>query len=183
MYKISYTGDGISNEFNFTFPFFQNADIRVSINNTVIEPSGVYDINSNENFTGGTVVFVNPPLYGSVIDIFRKIELSRIVDYQPTAKIDTENLNTDFNFILEAFRDLNEIDIDLMEWKNIHNNVLSLIEYTKNLIEDKLSGGATIGLYSNLLSVLNIALPSMINDYGSVANAAATENSDDYGIL
>ena len=37
MYKISYVGDGENTEFSFSFPFFQNADIKVSINNEIMD--------------------------------------------------------------------------------------------------------------------------------------------------
>ncbi len=31
MHKISYTGDGVTTEFLFAFPFFQESDIRVAL--------------------------------------------------------------------------------------------------------------------------------------------------------
>lgn len=182
MYKISYTGDGAATEFIFAFPFFQESDIRVAIDNDSLE-NDKYDVNPNDEFDGGIVVFATPPQSGAAIDIFRQVSLGRVVDYQPTGKIDPENLNSDFNYLLEAFRDLKAVDVDLSEWQNIHDNVLTFIEYTKNMIEDKLSGGAVLGLYNNLLSVLEEAKPDLINDYGSVADPAPNENRDDYGIL
>ncbi|MDR1337909.1 MAG: hypothetical protein LBJ73_02680 [Rickettsiales bacterium] len=182
MHKISYIGDGATTEFLFAFPFFQEADVRVAVDGKLLDASQ-YDAHADENFDGGYVVFAAAPAAGAAIDIFRQISLSRVVDYQPTAKIDPENLNTDFNFLLEAFRDLRAVDIDLAEWKNVHDNVLSFIKYTTDIIEDKLSGGSVLGLYNNLLSVLDNALPRLINDYGSVGAAAQNENSDDYGML
>jgi hypothetical protein len=182
MYKISYIGDDAATEFLFAFPLFQEADVRVSVDDKLLDDSQ-YDVNVNEEFDGGYVTLAVPPREGARIDVFRQISLTRVVDYQPTAKIDPENLNTDFNFLLEAFRDLRAIDIDLTEWKNVHDNLLSFIKYTIDVIEDKLSGGHVLGLYKNLLSVLDKALPQLINDYGSVAEAVPNENQDDYGIL
>ncbi len=182
MYKISYDGDGATSEFVFAFPFFQEADVRVAIDDVVLD-SDRYDVNPNSEFDGGIVVFAVSPSNGARIDIFRQISLTRVVDYQPTAKIDPENLNTDFNFLMAAFRDLQSVDIDLAEWKNVHDNVLARIEYTTEIIEDKLSGGGVLGIYNNLLSVLGDALPKLINDYGSIADPAPNENRDDYGVL
>lgn len=181
MQKISYVGDGIAYEFAFKFPFFQEADVRVAVNNAVLD-GAYYDINPDEDMKGGTVIFAAPPTDGAFIDIFRKIHLERFIDYQPTAKLDVESLNSDFNFIIEAFRDLNSIDQDMAEWKNIHDNVLNQIEYTKQIIEDKLSGGGVLGLYNNLLSVLVSALPRLINDYGTISGTTSI-NPDDYGNL
>ncbi|MBR4624039.1 MAG: hypothetical protein IKO56_00710, partial [Alphaproteobacteria bacterium] len=96
---------------------------------------------------------------------------------------DPEDLNSDFNFLLAAFQDLHNIDIDLSSWANVHDNLLAQINYALQTIEDKLSGGSVLGLYNNLLNVLDSALPSLINDYGYVTEAANNENNDDYGSL
>ena len=178
MYKISYVGNGTDTEFVFSFPFFQNDDVKVAINNVLLDADN-YDVNPNDDFNGGLVVFPDAPADGTQIDIFRQISLTRVIDYQPTSKIDPEDLNADFNFLLAAFQDLRNVDIDLSQWANIHDNVLSKIDYTINLIEDKLTGGGVLGLYNNLLSVLN----DLINDYGSVSEEASNENNDDYGSI
>ena len=61
--------------------------------------------------------------------------------------------------------------------------IKKLMEYTNQVIEDKMSGGTVLGLYRNLVSVLQNALPKLINDYGLITDAAPNENRDDYGIL
>ena len=182
MYKISYTADGNTTEFAFVFPFFQNADIKVAIDNVVIDTTQ-YDVNPNDRFDGGTVVFASAPANGKNIDIFRQVSLNRVIDYQPTAKIDSEDLNSDFNFLLAVLQDLNLININLAEWSNVHDNLLAKINYALDTISDKMSGGAVLGLYNNLLNVLDNALPQLINDYGSVTEEADYATSDDYGSL
>ena len=176
MYKISYIGDGENTEFVFSFPFFQESDIKVSIDNEILNNTQ-YDVNPNDNFTGGVVVFANAPAINKNIDIFRQVELARVIDYQPTSKIDPEDLNSDFNFLLAALQDIQTINLDLAQWSNVHDNLLNKIDYVMQTIEDKLSGGAVLGLYYNLVSVLD----SLINDYGSVDEDADDENNDDYG--
>lgn len=182
MYKISYIGDGVTTEFLFAFPFFQDEDIKVALDEEILQNSK-YSVVANENFDGGNVVFIEAPSQGVKIDIFRQISLNRVVDYQPTSKIDPESLNADFNFLLEAFRDLHSIDINISEWQNTHDNVMAFLQYNLQVIEDKLSGGSVLGLYNNLVSVLENALPKLINDYGSITELAPNETRDDYGIL
>lgn len=182
MYKISYTGDGTTTEFLFAFPFFQVADVQVALDNNVLAPTK-FAVVPNEDFTGGNVVFDEAPVDNVKIDIFRQVALTRVIDYQPTAKIDPEDLNTDFNFLLAALKDVRKIDIDLREWANTHDNVTQFLEYTNNLVTDKLGGAGVLGLYNNLLNVLSGALPLLINDYGSVTEPAPNETRDDYGIL
>ncbi len=182
MYKITYTGDGVATEFLFAFPFFQVADVVVIVDDVTVAETK-YSVVPNQDFTGGTVIFEAPPEKGARIDIIRRISLSRVIDYQPTAKIDPEDLNTDFNFLLAAFMDLRRVEIDLSEWSNTHNRIVQFLEYTNEVITDKLGGGGVLGLYNNLLSVLSGALPLLINDYGSVADSADAATNDDYGLL
>ena len=181
MYKISYTGDGATTEYVFVFPFFQVADVHVAMDNIVV--ANGYTVVPNDDFTGGRVIFESAPGIDVRIDIFRQISLSRVIDYQPTDKIDPEDLNDDFNFLLAAFQDLRAVDIDLSLWTNIHDNVVNFLNYTLDVVQDKLSGGGVLGLYNNLVSVLASALPVLINDYGSITEAAPGENNDDYGVL
>lgn len=181
MYKVTYTADGNMTEFLFSFPFFQPADIKIALNDKVISQG--WSVAPNERFDGGVIVFEEAPITNTKIDIFRQISLSRNIDYQPTDKIDPEHLNQDFNFLLEAFKDLKKVDVDLSEWENIHDNTIKLIEYTRQLIEDKLTGGSVLGVYQNLISVLDSALPKLVNDYGFVTEPADVELNDDYGLL
>lgn len=183
MYKISYLTDGMTTEFAFAFPFFQVADVRIAINDIVGDTGHNFSVIPNEDFTGGNIVFDIAPPADTKLDIFRQISLSRTIDYQPTHRIDPEDLNADFNFLLSAFQDLRSIDTDLVQWANIHDDIKSLINYTHDVIDDKLGGGAVLGLYRNLLGVLENALPKLINDYGSVSDPAPNENRDDYGVL
>lgn len=181
MYKVSYTGDGATTEYIFAFPFFQVADVHVALDNAEI--SAGYTVVPNDDFTGGRVIFTSAPGNDTQIDIFRQISLSRVIDYQPTDKIDPEDLNDDFNFLLAAFQDLRAVDVDLSSWANTYDNVINFLNYTLGVVQDKLSGGGVLGLYNNLVSVLASALPTLINDYGSITESATGENNDDYGVL
>ena len=166
MYKISYTGDGATTEFPFAFSFFQNADVHVAIDEVLqSDASGIYSVVPNDDFSGGTIVFQTAPAA------------------RATMPIDVAALNADFNFLLEAFRDLRTVDVDLTQWANTFDNVKSFLDYNLRVIQDKLSGGGVMGLYNNLVSVLDGALPKLINDYGLITDVAPNENRDDYGIL
>ena len=61
MYKVSYTGDGETTEFLFAFPFFQDADVRVAIDEAVLDDTQ-YGVVANEAFDGGTIVLGMPPM-------------------------------------------------------------------------------------------------------------------------
>lgn len=62
MYKISYTGDGVTTEFQFAFPFFQNADVHVAIDDVLqSDVAGIYAVVPNDDFSGGSIVFQTAP--------------------------------------------------------------------------------------------------------------------------
>lgn len=133
MYLITYTGDGATTEFNFSFPYFQSADVHVSVN-SVIQTSDACtiipatDSRVDGKYMGGRVILTTAPVAGAEIRIWRKIDLSRVIDYQPTLPINTDCLNADFNFMLEYLRDLYELDGDVA---NIENGLqfLDSIQY------------------------------------------------------
>lgn len=182
MHKISYIADGVTTEFEFAFPFFQAADIRVA-KDEVILTTDEYSVVENVSFDGGRIVFNVAPIADTRIDIYRVVALSRVIDYQPTAKIDPEHLNSDFNFLIEALKDLHAPDVDIEAWRNTHTNVVDFLEYTNSLIQDKLTGGGVLGIYRNLIAVLDNALPNLINDYGYITDSADDATCDDYGLL
>lgn len=111
MNTVTYTGDGATTAFHFSFPFFHRDDIKVTVNDEPVLP-GDYGLAMTENgpdgnvkFSGGTVHFNMPPEDGVNIVICRRIKLERQIDYQPTEKIQPSNLNRDFNFVIEALKD------------------------------------------------------------------------------
>lgn len=182
MYRISYIGDGLAGEFEFAFPFFQSADICVALDGVLATSGADFSVVPNARMNGGTVVMATPPVRGVRVDIFRRISLTRTIDYQPTDRILPEHLNADFNFLLEAVRDINTANIDIADWKNIHDSAREFLDRVTELFSDKLSPGA-LGVFNNLMSVLADARPYLINDYGSITDVAPNELRDDYGIL
>ncbi|MBQ5700127.1 MAG: hypothetical protein IIV74_02440 [Alphaproteobacteria bacterium] len=138
MYKISYVMDGQATEFAFAFPFFQIADVRVAINGIVGGEQYNYTVVPNEDFSGGNIVFDEAPPADTKMDIFRQISLSRTIDYQPTCAIDSEYLNTDFNFLLSALQDFH-----------------IMIDGIYNCVKSKLGAGAVPELYCGISDVSN----------------------------
>lgn len=117
MQKVSYMGDGTTTEFFFNFPFFENSNVVVTVNNepatdyTIIGTSGGLD--ADVPYTGGKVVFEVAPTSIDCITIARQLPLERIVDYQPLSKIDPTTLNQDLNYLMEVIKDRKDELADL----------------------------------------------------------------------
>lgn len=109
MQKVSYIGDGATTEFAFNFPYFENTNVIVTKNG---EPATGYAIigtsagsDADIPYTGGTVVFETAPTVLDTITIARNLPLTRIADYQPTAKLEPTTLNQDLNYLMEVIKD------------------------------------------------------------------------------
>lgn len=112
MQSTSYMGDGSTTEFFFNFPYYENTDIIVTKNN---QPATDYTIigtpggeNADIPYTGGKVVFAVAPTALDCITISRSLPLTRVVDYQPTEKINPTLLNQDANYLMEVIKDLHD---------------------------------------------------------------------------
>lgn len=126
----TYTGDGSTTTFYFTFPFFGANDIKISIDDIAVA-SNKYTMTPNPTpddadtqYTGGSITFVTAPASGTTIKIWRNIELARHIDYQPTLQPQSYQLNQDLNQCMEILKGQN----------TSISNVLSL-EYIPNLAE------------------------------------------------
>lgn len=120
-YYETLVGDGESTTFYFTFPFFGVNDIHVKIDG-VEQSTDTYTMTPNPTpndadteYTGGTVEFLTAPANGDRITIYREIELVRHIDYQPTEKPLSHQMNQDANQLMGALRELN------IKLKNILN--------------------------------------------------------------
>ncbi len=108
-----YIGDGTTAVFHFNFPFFNQDDIHVAVNNNPVITGVAVDIDepnphSDIPYNGGAVSFAVPPEDGAEIKIWRKIAMVRPCDYQATVQPTANELNRDFNFNLENMRDFRE---------------------------------------------------------------------------
>ena len=146
MPKTSYMGNGSSTEFSFNFPYYENTDIIVTKNNETVTNYTIIGTSGGENadipYIGGKVVFdVAPTALDSII-IKRQIPLTRIIDYQPTEKINPTLLNQDMNYDIEVLKDMyTELDDFHSKYARIinkdeTNTLLARIEEIDNEITD-----------------------------------------------
>ena len=165
MNAIIYQGDGKTKSFNFSFPFFTVADVQVKVNGAIID-SG-YQVNCVKSsvpadipYSGGTVTFATAPKSSDKIELFRKIVLERVVDYQPTKKIDPQALNQDFSFLLETLKDFDvavnnfsEKYSEILESENYKSFLEKLNDISKKL--SSLGGVENIGKKSDISALQN----------------------------
>ena len=146
MQKVSYMGNDSAKEFYFNFPYFENSNIIVTVNNktapayNIIGTSGGLD--ADIPYSGGKIVFDVAPTSLDSITISRKLPLIRVTDYQPLAKIEPTVLNQDMNYLLEIIKDQqDELDDFRVKYSDITNqestqHLLSRIDTVSQQITD-----------------------------------------------
>ncbi len=84
---VDYTGDGQNNK-AFSFPSFQESDVKVEVENVIKTTATHYNISSYSTSGGGTIVFTsgNIPTAGQAIRIYRDTDISTTSgEYDPKA--------------------------------------------------------------------------------------------------
>lgn len=123
----TFIGDGATTVFCFTFPFFGINDIHASINNIEILATNfsvapnITPDDADIQYTGGTITFATAPANGTTVKVWRRVELARHIDYQPTLQPLSYELNQDFNQCMEIFKEQHETLTNVISLATIPN--------------------------------------------------------------
>ena len=144
----TFTGDGATVTFYFTFPFFGTTDINVSVNgitqtsdNFALQPTATPGDAPDIPYTGGSITFGTAPANGTTIKVWRNIDITRHIDYQPTAEPQPHQLNQDINQCIEILKEQNETLGNIISLANIPNvsELLSELSGIRDRLDDFLT--------------------------------------------
>lgn len=93
----TYTANGITTVFPFTFMVFSASDLAISFNGTVLT-SG-FTVSGAGAVNGGAVTFLTPPANGVKVMIARDMPLVRNTEYQNNGDLLASTVNQDFDRI------------------------------------------------------------------------------------
>lgn len=99
---IIYNANGLTTVFPFEFYIINASDIQVSINGTVVT-SG-YTVSGVGNVSGGDIVFLTPPVSGTVVMLERVVPTYRLTDYQDNGDLLADTVNKDFDRLWMAIQ-------------------------------------------------------------------------------
>ncbi|MDR0967353.1 MAG: hypothetical protein LBL75_00775 [Rickettsiales bacterium] len=135
--QITFSGDGQTHEYNFNFQWFQESDIKISIDGilqtldnysvqkSTTEPEyeseeqrAANDIGIISNW-GGRIVFNNAPASGTIIKIYRELSLTRPICYPQAGMIQPNHLNTDFNYLVELVKEFRNKLNNFSDWEKL----------------------------------------------------------------
>ena len=101
----TYTANGTTTVFPFTFKISANTDINVYVN-SVLTTTG-FAISDIVTDSGGSVNFIDPPLAGQTITIKRITPINRTVDYIVGGTLDANSLDADIDRVVLILQEIN----------------------------------------------------------------------------
>ncbi|WP_447839215.1 hypothetical protein [Enterobacter cloacae] len=128
---IIYNANGLTTVFPFEFYIISSGDLRVTFDG--IEITSGYSVSGAGNIGGGDVIFVNPPVSGTVVMLERVVPTYRLTDYQDNGDLLADTVNKDFDrlwmAIQRSFLFLNRT-LRVPEYSGVNN--LPSVEMRKN---------------------------------------------------
>lgn len=99
-------------EYDYTFPIFDEGDLSVTLNDTVLVVNTDYTVTGVGIETGGTIVLINAPVMGDVITILGETPIERVdQNFQQAGDFQSDDLNRQLN-ILTVQNQEQQRDID-----------------------------------------------------------------------
>jgi len=183
----TYTGDGTTTTFYFTFPFFGTSDVKVSVGGATqtSDDFAIYPTTSpapaDTPYIGGRIDFATAPTTGAVIKIWRDIALERHIDYQPTAQPQSHQLNQDVNQCIEILKELAETLTNIVSLANVPtlNDLLSELTTIQNTI-GTLATASSVTTLSNTVDGHTTSITNLDTTVGGHTTAINTLNGYDY---
>lgn len=95
----SFTANGVTTVFNFTFQVLNSSDLHVQVDAQDKIIGSEYTVSGVGNPTGGSVTFLSAPASGASVVVFRDSVLERDTDYQNNGDLRADTVNNDFDRI------------------------------------------------------------------------------------
>jgi hypothetical protein len=102
----SYTANGVSTVFNFTFLLLASGDLDVYVDDVLKTLGADYSVSGLEVPAGGSVTFTTPPANGANVVLQRNSDIERATDYQNNGDMLAAVVNKDFDRLWLAMQEI-----------------------------------------------------------------------------
>ena len=102
--RIRYEGDGTTTEFSFAFTIFDETDVDVYTDDALLTEG--YSVSRETQ--GGRVIFDKAPATGTIITLYRSLELKRTTNFQEVGPFRTSKVNLEFDYQLACMEQLQD---------------------------------------------------------------------------
>ena len=104
----SYTGNGVTTVFPYTFKLLAQADIEVTVDGVVKTLTTDYTVSGVGVDGGGNVTFVTAPANGTTVVLHRAMAYKRDIDYQENGDLPAATLDEDVDRVVMMTQQLGE---------------------------------------------------------------------------
>ena len=104
----SYTGNGVTTVFPYTFKLLAQADIEVTVDGVVKTLTTDYSVSGVGVDGGGNVTFVTAPANGTTVVLHRAMAYKREIDYQENGDLPAATLDEDVDRVVMMAQQLDE---------------------------------------------------------------------------
>ena len=95
--RIQYIANGENATFEFPFAIFKDENIQVYLGD-VLQNSNTYTVSGAGQTEGGSITFSNAPEQGSVVTLYRNIDIERTTDFQEGGALRANALNYELDY-------------------------------------------------------------------------------------
>jgi hypothetical protein len=107
----SYTANGATTVFPYTFLLLENGDLTVTVDGVVKTLTTDYTISGLGTPSGGNITFLSAPANGAKVLLSRLLTMQRLTDYQDNGDLFAETINRDLDRLWLALQQLQQNDI------------------------------------------------------------------------
>ncbi|MBR0679678.1 hydrolase [Roseomonas eburnea] len=100
--RVQYVADGLLAEFTFPFPIFEEADLEIRLDGTVLV--GGASISGAGSSEGGSVLLAEPPAAGTRVTLRRRLRIARATDFQSNGVLRANSLNDELDYQVAAIQ-------------------------------------------------------------------------------
>ena len=104
----SYTGNGVTTVFPYTFKLLAQADIEVTVDGVVKTLTTDYTVSGVGVDGGGNVTFVTAPANGTTVVLHRAMAYKRDIDYQENGDLPAATLDEDVDRVVMMVQQIGE---------------------------------------------------------------------------
>jgi hypothetical protein len=103
---VQYTGGNGQTTYVYPFPIFDERDIVVDINDTILVLNSDYTVTGVTAEDGGTIILTTPTTGGELVTILRDTPVDRLTDYVENGDFLAETVNNDFDRLVLMIQEI-----------------------------------------------------------------------------
>jgi len=104
--RAQVNGNGVQTVFNYQFPIFSAADLKVYVDDTLKTLDVDYTVSGVLVAAGGSITFTTAPADLTVVTIIRDLPIERTSDFQQTGDFNATTINTDLDKLIAMVQQL-----------------------------------------------------------------------------